>query len=94
MLLNAGLGYLLFLLPGILAAFIAHKKHRSMAGWSFLCIIFPFALIVLFLMGDKNELKKDEDSYEPCPYCKEPIRKDAVLCRFCRMPINRDKIQD
>jgi len=26
----------------------------------------------------------DESAYRPCPACGEPIRREAVICRYCR----------
>lgn len=86
---NIGLGFLLVLLPGIAAAFIADRKGRNIPGWAFMCIIFPVAIIVLLILDSKKK-KRAENDYAPCPYCKEMIKKDAVMCRFCRMPVRRD----
>ena len=28
-----------------------------------------------------------DSEYRPCPFCKEPVKKDAILCRHCHQQI-------
>ena len=70
--LGAGLYTLLAVAVGILAS---REFGRSGLGWFFLALLFtPLVGILLFVLPPHRR---------PCPFCAEPIKPSAVVCRFC-----------
>ncbi|MEW6543473.1 MAG: hypothetical protein AB1411_07670 [Nitrospirota bacterium] len=70
--LGAGLWVLLALAVGVLAR---REFGRSGPGWFFLALVLtPLAGLLLFVLPPARR---------PCPFCAEPIKPLAVVCRFC-----------
>ena len=77
---------IVWILCAIFSAVIASAKGRNAPGWFFLDLVFgPFAFIAVAAMpslkhssgtGPARDLRR-------CPSCAEPIRKEALVCRFC-----------
>jgi len=78
-------------------AIIAQSKGRPASGWFFFGLVFwPIALVCILVAESKKPTKPQRviieatadavEEFEPCPFCAEPIRAAAKVCRFC----NRD----
>ena len=84
----------LFLLA-LIPASIAHRKGRNFVLWYFYgLLLFVVALIHSLCISPSETIrmkKLDERGYMLCPYCKEPIRKDALICPHCRKEIATGK---
>ena len=74
----------LALLFGIVGAWSADDKGRSKAAWFLLCTICPLFIIVIALLGPKEEI---EGVFRQCPSCKEFIKWETKVCKNCRTPI-------
>lgn len=69
--------WLLFSLP---IGFLAHAYGRSGFAWFvFSLLMSPIIMGIALLIAGKA---KDRE-HKPCPACAEPIRIQAVKCRFC-----------
>ena len=69
---GVGLWTLLAVAIGVLAS---REFGRSGLGWFFLALLFtPLVGILLFVLPPRRR---------PCPFCAEPIKPTAVVCRFC-----------
>jgi hypothetical protein len=70
-----------WVIMGIVCAIVAHQKRRNVIGWFFLGVLFSLISLVVLIFLPTIEDTKDTI---PCPYCKEPIKKDATMCKHCR----------
>lgn len=71
----------LYLLPGIIASFIRHHPNADaigviniFLGWTFL----GWVVALAWSLTGPNMANT-----APCPYCAEPIKRAAKVCRFC-----------
>jgi hypothetical protein len=72
--------FIVWILCGVVAAFIGAKKGVATAGFIVGFLLGPFGiLIALFSKGDRRS----------CLYCKEWIHKDATVCPHCQRAIER-----
>ena len=74
--------YLFLLIPiamlGFIPSTIASLKGCSPGKWYLYGILaFPVALVHSILL----------DSRKTCPYCKEKVMLDAIVCPFCQSTV-------
>ncbi len=76
---------LLFVLIGaVIVAMIADHKGRNVMGWFvFGLVLWPFAIIAIFL-EDNRSLNK---ARWPCPHCAELVLVKAKVCPHCQRDI-------
>ena len=80
--IGAGFWFLAALIVGLVAS---REFGRSGMGWFLLAIFFtPLIGGLLFLLPPRRI---------PCPFCAEPIKPSAVVCRFCNRSIQRQQHQ-
>lgn len=63
-----------WLMCGIIAAMIGASKGEGCASFALGVILGPFGIIIALL--SKGNQKK-------CPFCKEYVQKDAIVCKHC-----------
>jgi len=80
----------------IAAAAVASSKARSWLIWSVLgFFLAPLGLIIVALLPAASQVDMKaaqkygvSGDYRKCPFCAEPIRKEANKCRFCGSEVN------
>lgn len=91
LLIFAALVYL-FIAGGLTAKF-ASKKGRSYPLWFIYgLLLFPLSMIhSMMIRRDEfaiGEKQIKQGTMKRCPYCKEPIRLAATICRYCNQPLS------
>lgn len=70
-----GLFILIWLACAVIAAAIGSKKNEAGSGCLLGLILGPLGILAaLMSTGDRR----------PCPFCRELVHKEAVLCPHCR----------
>lgn len=74
-----------WIVMGVLCALIALAKRRSGLGWFFLgCLFGPLALLFAAAMSATPRAQGEPaHTLKTCPYCAEPVKIQAVVCKHC-----------
>jgi len=78
--------FTVWVLVAVVAGWLADEKGRSPTIW-FLVGLFsgPFAVLLVGLAP-----RGASGQYQRCRECREPIRREAVVCPFCRASMPTD----
>jgi len=73
---------------GSLTGWLASTKGRSAFNWAILGAIFGVFALIAVGLAPATAAPRTLDPFQvantrPCPFCAEPIRRTAQLCRFC-----------
>ncbi len=69
------------LIGAVIVAMIADHKGRNVMGWFvFGLVLWPFALVAIFLEDNGSPDK----SRLPCPHCAELVLAKAKVCPHCQ----------
>lgn len=65
-----------------LVAYWAHTWNRNPGNWILISILFSplISAIALGILGQNND---SETHKTICPFCKEKIRFEAIICKHC-----------
>jgi hypothetical protein len=69
---------LIWLLCGVVAAMIGNKKGEGCGAFVVGALFGPFGILFALLSSGNRKT---------CPFCKEQIHKDAVVCPRCQREI-------
>ncbi len=89
--LGAGYCYMGRKVLGVLLILIATGMATAMISYPILFAVIPTFWIGIFFITCvdmfllQSRIKKA--STKPCPYCAEPIRKEAIFCLHCKKDI-------
>lgn len=86
--------FIVWVLLCILVGIFANSKGRSSIGFFFISLILsPIIgfLIALIVAPHEDEIMKNKN-LKKCPYCKELIKEDAIICKHCHKDLNKKEI--
>ena len=77
---------------GFFSSFIAREKNREPISWFILGFLFSIITILALVAIPKVEQKPTGQTLDLsktiCPFCKEEILPDAILCKHCRSDLS------
>lgn len=94
---GACLGWIFY---SVIAGIIAYKKGYSGIGFFLLSMALSpilgiaIALIMKSRIKDLEPIKLDVGMSKKCPFCAEPVKNEAIICRFCGRDISNPSDQD
>lgn len=69
---------------GLIPASIAGSKGRNfLLWWLYGFVLFLIAMIHSILIKPTDESILRNDHMRKCPFCAEPIKSEATVCRYC-----------
>jgi len=78
----------------IFCSFIAKEKNRDSMGWFISGFLFSFLAVLALIAVPKIESNSSNESQNTktvCPYCKEEVQPDAIICKHCRSDLTEKK---
>ena len=59
-------------------------KEAALAGWCFVGLFFNLlGIIIVLIVPTKVEGYVLQGKKKVCPFCKEAVQADAILCKHC-----------
>lgn len=70
---------------GLIPATIAWrwKGRNFFRWWGYGIVLFPIALVHSCFISKTDEKILSDGMHKQCPFCKEIVKLDAVVCKHC-----------
>ena len=85
------------LLFGFFTSFIAKEKGRDPAGWFFMGLFFSLLAILALVAIPRQQVgglpseRINLPKSALCPFCREEINAEAVICKHCRSDLSANR---
>lgn len=66
----------------VTSAILGYKGRRSWLAVALSLLLGPVGIVVALMMPDRRPVGPTR--WRRCPFCAEPIRREAVVCKHCR----------
>jgi hypothetical protein len=76
---------LIIVISAAIGAYVAYQEQLDAGFYFMVGVVFVASLIARFASDAKKPVEP-ESELKKCRFCAEPIKQEAVVCRFC----NRD----
>lgn len=70
----------LFGVPGLVGAYLAHTRGKSPLLWGLLSAPFPFFVFILWIQKPDHEIS---GYFKKCPSCGGIIAWKQITCKYC-----------
>ncbi len=66
----------------VTSAILGYKGRRSWLAVALSLLLGPVGIVVALMMPGRRRV--GPATWRRCPFCAEPIRREAVVCKHCR----------